>query len=140
MFFEKTKKRLQRRHLAPHRFSYPMSSAFLVASILAIGWNVTVAALVVFAGATPFEEEADTSRSVHYCLRDVRAEVGTLEYSAQSGGAGERVDPAVLTNRARPDVEKTSCEVEVEVPYADASVAVMTEEREEQRHCSVCMN
>jgi hypothetical protein len=117
-----------------------MSPAYLVASILAIGWNVVIAALVVFSNTDPFGEEVDSDREMSHFLRSVRAEVGTLEYNAQSGRVQGLDDGTVATNQVRRDIEKTSCEVEVDVPYAGASVPVTTDEGNEQRRCSVCMN
>lgn len=117
-----------------------MSPAYLVASILAIGWNVVVAALVVFSDTDPFGEDAGSDHTMSHFLRSVRAEVGTLELNAQSGRFGRLGDGTVAPNQVRRDIEKTSCEVEVDVPYASASVTVTTDEGEEERRCSVCMN
>jgi len=117
-----------------------MSPAYLVASILAIGWNVVIAALIVFSDTDPFGEDADSDRSMSRCLRSARAEVGTLELNAQSGRSRGLDDGRIATNRVHRDLENPSCEVEVDVPYASASVTVTTDDGREQRRCSVCMN
>ena len=117
-----------------------MSTAFLVASILAIGWNLVIAVLVAFTDTDLFGEETDAGCAMHHWRRRVRAEVGTLEFSAQPRSSGRRNEHSVAANRVRSDVGKTSCEVQVQVPYADASVNVMTNDGTEQRRCSVCLN
>lgn len=117
-----------------------MSAAFLVASILAIGWNLVIAALVVFTDTHSYGKNTDAGRAMHRCLRPIRAEIGTLELNAQPGRSGRRDDSAIATNQVRSDVGKTSLEVEVDVPYASASVSVTADEKQEPRRCSVCLN
>ncbi|PSQ97611.1 MAG: hypothetical protein BRD55_01720 [Bacteroidetes bacterium SW_9_63_38] len=117
-----------------------MSLAYLVASILAIGWNVAIVALIVLSRTDPFGSDSDSGRAARHCVRRVQAEVGTLEFDARSGRSGRRDDGTVATNEVRRHVEETSCEVEVDVPYVEASVPVTTNEGDQQRRCSVCMN
>jgi hypothetical protein len=117
-----------------------MSPAFLVASILAIGWNLVIAALVGAADTTLFGEMSGSDRGMDRWLRSVRAEVGTLEFDVRSGRSERQGASSVATNRVRSDVGKTSCEVQVEAPYAAASVPVATDESTEQRRCRVCLN
>jgi hypothetical protein len=116
-----------------------MSPSFLVAAILAIGWNLTLAAAVLLTDAEPTREAASESESrvMQWSQETVRAEVGRPAFDARAAveedGAGD--PPAQAPPRVR-----TSQEVAVDVRYADASVTVLTEEGMQLRHCSVCMN
>jgi len=110
-----------------------MSPAFLVAAILVIGWNLTLAAAVLFTDARPAQEDDETGpRTMEWSRETVQAEVGAPAYDARTAAqGGETVEaPARVARFSR----------EVDVRYADASVTVMTGEGRQLRHCSVCMN
>jgi hypothetical protein len=112
-----------------------MSPAFLVAAILVIGWNLALAAAVLFTDTTTVSENDEAKpRTMQWSQETVKAEVGTPAYDIRTAARdGE-------TTEAPARVARSSREVDVDVRYADASVTVMTGEGRQLRHCSVCMN
>jgi len=114
-----------------------MSTAFLVAAILAIGWNLTLAAAIFFTDTEPAEDTTDR-RTMRWTRRSLQAEVGRLGYDARTAAqpGGDAETPTQTPSR----VARSGQEVSVDVRYADASVPVMTDEGRQLRHCSICMN
>lgn len=115
-----------------------MSTAFLVAAILAIGWNLTLAAAVLLTDTEPVQESTE-QRTMRWTQMSVEAEVGHPAYDAQTATRPDG-DEGASPIQAPSRVAGASRTVALDVRYADASVAVMTEEGCQLRHCSVCMN
>jgi hypothetical protein len=117
-----------------------MSAAFLVATILTIGWNFLLLAIAFLTKTGPFHPSSATARSMTRARQIVRAEVGTPEYDARTE-AWKRTSGGGTTEYVHSRVADTPQEVEMPTPYAEASVQVTTDAGEEEwRRCSVCMN
>jgi len=112
-----------------------MSPAFLVATILVIGWNLALAAAVLFTDTEPVREDEEVDpRTMRWSQETARAEVGAPTYDARTAPRAEG------GTEAPAQVVRSSREVEVDVRYAEASVSVATNDGTQLRHCSVCMN
>ena len=116
-----------------------MPASLLVATILTVGWNLTLLVLALVTESGPFEPEKRERLPMHKTIQTVSAEVGKPEYDVRvsawkrdsgNGGVGD----------VRSRVMDTPLRVEVAVPYANASVTVVHNDEEEARFCSVCMN
>jgi len=119
-----------------------MSTAFLVAAILAIGWNLTIAAAVFLTDAESARrttaQQTTEQRTMRWTRTSVQAEIGRPTYDARTAAqpGGDAETPTQTPSR----VACSSQTVAVDVRYADASVPVLTDEGRQLRHCSICMN
>ena len=114
-----------------------MSPAFLVATVLVVGWNLALAATVVLVNSESSQSDEDEPRTMEWSRETVRAEVGRPALDARTAAG---TDGKGAPTEAPPRVAESSREVAVDVRYADASVTVMTADGAQLRHCSVCMN
>jgi len=97
-----------------------------------------LAAAAFFDDPEPSRAEEADERTMGGSRETVRAEIGAPEVHAQSSAAeegGDRSAQAVSSPEAG-----SARTVDVEVRYAEASVAVATDNGTELRRCSVCMN
>lgn len=115
-----------------------MPVSVLVATILAVGWNVVVLAVAMVTKTGPFAES--TSDRSMTCRTDrVRADVGASAFDGQR--TTQRQEAASGLSRVAASSEASpSATVEREVSYADASVTVATADGAEARRCSMCLN
>lgn len=118
-----------------------MSVSLLVAALITLGWNITLVALTVaYKQTESVEADSREERSMRRTFREIRAEVGTPELVARTD-ALNREEQGGAAESVRSRVTDASMEIEVEVPYAKASVTVSAEgDNDEVRRCSVCMN
>lgn len=117
-----------------------MSTAVLVAIILALGWNLTLAVAAALTNTGPFRSESvPSTRRMRWSDRTVRADVGAPDFDARVAAQSEQTEGGTAGS-VRSHVSGTSRELDVDVRYASASVTVMTDDGPQVRHCAVCMN
>lgn len=116
-----------------------MSPAVLVATILALGWNFTLAITAALTETGPFRSNTTDERTMRWSSQTVRAEVGAPDFDARTAARKAEMDGGTAEH-VQSAVSDTSRTVDAEVGYADASVTVMTDDGPQIRHCSVCMN
>lgn len=96
-------------------------------------------AITIWYGIWYHRESTDDETLVTVTHREIRAEILQIDYDAKQGdwrsedweGPGADV---------RSQVEDRSYEVAIETPYAETSVRVQTEDEQEMRRCSICLN
>lgn len=117
-----------------------MSPAVLVAIILALGWNLTLAVAAALTETGPFRPDpVPSTRRMRWSDRTVRADVGAPDFDAQMAAQGEHADGGTGESVCS-HVSGTSREMDIDVRYASGSVTVMTETGPQVRRCAVCMN
>ncbi|MFB6247885.1 MAG: hypothetical protein ABEL97_04875 [Salinibacter sp.] len=117
-----------------------MSPAVLVATILALGWNLTLAVAAALTETGPFRSDpVPSTRRMRWSDRTVRADVGAPDFDARMAAQnGQMEDEATESLRSR--AAGASREMDVDVRYASACVTVMTDSGPQTRRCAVCMN
>jgi hypothetical protein len=117
-----------------------MSPAVLVATILALGWNLMLAVAAALTETGPFQSDpVPSTRTMAWSDRTVRADVGAPDFDARISTQNEPVEGGPAES-VRSRATGTSLEVDVDVRYADAAVTVMTDDGPQVRRCAVCMN
>lgn len=117
-----------------------MSPAVLVATILALGWNLALAAAAALTETGPFQSDpVPSTRTMRWSDRTVRADVGTPDFDARMAAQDGAVEGDTAES-VRSRVAGASQEVDVDVRYASAAVTVMTDDGPQVRRCAVCMN
>jgi hypothetical protein len=117
-----------------------MSPAVLVAIILALGWNLTLAVAAALTKTGPFRPEpVPSTRRMRWSDRTVRADVGAPDFDARMAAQGEQTEGGTAES-VRSHVSGTSREMDLDVRYASASVTIMTDSGPQVRRCAVCMN
>lgn len=115
-----------------------MSAALIVASILVLGWNLTLITIALVTGTGPFQNR-EPNRTMSRARKHVRAEIGKPELDARTT-AWKREMGVGTTESIQSRLMETQQEVTVPASYAEASVTVGGEDGDEVRRCSVCMN
>lgn len=117
-----------------------MSPAVLVAVILALGWNLTLAVAAALTETGPFRPEpVSSTRRMRWSDRTVRADVGAPDFDARVAAQSDQAEGSTAES-GRSHVSGTSREMDVDVRYASGSVTVMTDTGPQVRRCAVCMN
>jgi hypothetical protein len=117
-----------------------MSPSVLIATIVTLGWNLTLAAAAALTETGVFRSDpVPSTRRMRWSDRTVRADVGAPDFDAQVAAQNGQTEGGTAES-VRSDGTGSSQEVDVDVRYASASVTVMTEEGPQVRRCAVCMN
>jgi hypothetical protein len=116
-----------------------MPASLIVASILVLGWNLTLIVAALVTGTGPFQSQGQMIQEMSRSQKPVRAEIGKPELDARTN-SWKRETGIGLTASVQSRLIETEQEVTVQAPYAEASVTVSGDDGREARRCSVCMN